>query len=135
MNESDQSGPNHQLLKLFTARTAWSGPIRTRLCGPCIAAIAGSKIYLKVYDSADEQFNVTCTQCSDPTVSSFYVDHLNYVQVASLTNFRSTYTFTNLTFICQQSDSWAKPVTGKFHCTTLTFFFLVAWLSLLFQKM
>ena len=29
--ESDQSGPNHQLLQLCTARTA---------CGPCIAVIA-----------------------------------------------------------------------------------------------
>ena len=34
--ESDQSGPNHQLLQLLTASTAWS-----RLCGPCIAVIAG----------------------------------------------------------------------------------------------
>ena len=80
--ESDQSGPNHQLLQLCTARTAWSdsdlgrqpvrrhsdkqnlvfspgghtkhrresntrmvpGSIRTRLCGPCIAAIAALAI-------------------------------------------------------------------------------------------
>ena len=43
ITESDQRGPNHQLLQLCMARTAWSdtGPIRTRLCGPCIAAIAG----------------------------------------------------------------------------------------------
>ena len=34
INESDQSVPNHQLLQLCTARTAW-------LCGPCIAVIAG----------------------------------------------------------------------------------------------
>ena len=33
ITESDQSGPNHQLLQLCTART--------RLCGPCIAALAG----------------------------------------------------------------------------------------------
>ena len=39
ITESDQSGPNHQLMQLCTARTA--GPIRTRLCGPCIAALAG----------------------------------------------------------------------------------------------
>ena len=37
--ESDQREPYHQLLQLCTARTA--GPIRTRLCGPCIAAKAG----------------------------------------------------------------------------------------------
>ena len=36
ITESDQSGPNHQLLQLCTARKAW-----TRLCGPCIAVIAG----------------------------------------------------------------------------------------------
>ena len=36
ITESDQSGPNLQLLQLCTARTAW-----TRLCGPCIAVIAG----------------------------------------------------------------------------------------------
>ena len=32
ITESDQSGPNHQLLQLCMARTA---------CGPCIAVIAG----------------------------------------------------------------------------------------------
>ena len=36
ITESDQSGLNHQLLQLCTARTTWSW-----LCGPCIAAIAG----------------------------------------------------------------------------------------------
>ena len=36
ITESDQSGPNHQLLQLCTA---W-----TRLCGPCIAVIAGYDI-------------------------------------------------------------------------------------------
>ena len=41
ITESEQSGPNHQLLQLCTARTTWS---RTRLCGPCIAVIAGFKI-------------------------------------------------------------------------------------------
>ena len=39
ITESDQSGPNHQQLQLCTACTAWSD--RTRLRGPCIAAIAG----------------------------------------------------------------------------------------------
>ena len=38
ITESDQGGPNHQLLQLCTASTAWS-----RLCGPCIAVIAGFK--------------------------------------------------------------------------------------------
>ena len=37
ITESDQSGPNHQLLQLCMPRTAWA-----RLCGPCIAVIAGS---------------------------------------------------------------------------------------------
>ena len=54
ITESDQSRANYQLLQLCTVRTAWSdsgycsyarsaqpGPIRTRLCGPCIAAKAG----------------------------------------------------------------------------------------------
>ena len=45
ITESDQSGPNHQLLQLCTATQP--GPIRTRLCGPCIAAIAGSISYLQ----------------------------------------------------------------------------------------
>ena len=36
ITESDQSGPNHQLLQLCTARTFWT---RTRLFGPCIAAL------------------------------------------------------------------------------------------------
>ena len=40
ITESDQSGPNHQLLRSY-ARPARPGPIRTRLCGPCIAVIAG----------------------------------------------------------------------------------------------
>ena len=40
---SDQSTANHQLLQLCTIRTA--GPIRTRLCGPCIAAKAGYCLY------------------------------------------------------------------------------------------
>ena len=39
ITESDQSGPNHHLLQLCTAHTAWSD-FRTRLSGPCIAAIA-----------------------------------------------------------------------------------------------
>ena len=66
ITESDQSRANHQLLQLCTVRTAWSdsdqavravhscnswsaqpGPIRTRLCGPCIAAIAGFIIFFQ----------------------------------------------------------------------------------------
>ena len=39
ITESDQSGPDHQLLQLCTASTAWSDS--DRLCGPCIAVIAG----------------------------------------------------------------------------------------------
>ena len=39
ITETDQSGPNHQPCSF--ARPAQPGPIRTRLCGPCIAAIAG----------------------------------------------------------------------------------------------
>ena len=35
ITESDQGASNHQLC------TAWSDPNRTRLCWPCIAAIAG----------------------------------------------------------------------------------------------
>ena len=38
ITELDQGGPNHQLLQLCMARTAC-----TRLCGPCIAVIAGFK--------------------------------------------------------------------------------------------
>ena len=45
ITESDQSGPNHQLLQLCTARTAWSD--WTRLCGPCIAVIADFFFTLK----------------------------------------------------------------------------------------
>ena len=41
ITESDQSRANHQLLQLCTVRTAWSDS--DRLCGPCIAAIAGFK--------------------------------------------------------------------------------------------
>ena len=44
ITESDQSGPNHQLLQLCTARTAWS-----RLCGPCIAVIAGCTYNLQIF--------------------------------------------------------------------------------------
>ena len=40
ITESDQSGPDHQPLQLCTE--AQPGPNRTRLCGPCIAVIAGS---------------------------------------------------------------------------------------------
>ena len=43
ITESDQSGPNHQLLQLCTATQP--GPIRTRLCGQCRAAIAGFMQY------------------------------------------------------------------------------------------
>ena len=39
ITESDKSGPNHELLQ--HARPAQPGPNRTRLCGPCIAALAG----------------------------------------------------------------------------------------------
>ena len=39
ITESDQSGPNHQLLQLCTATQP--GPSRTRLCGLFIAAKAG----------------------------------------------------------------------------------------------
>ena len=39
ITKSDQSGPNHQLSHYV--RPAQPGPIRTRLCGPCIAAVAG----------------------------------------------------------------------------------------------
>ena len=38
ITKSDQSGPKHQLLQ--HVRSAQTGPIRTRLCGPCIAAVA-----------------------------------------------------------------------------------------------
>ena len=40
ITESDQSELYNRLLHVCTARTAC--PIRTRLCGPCIAALAGS---------------------------------------------------------------------------------------------
>ena len=40
ITESDQRAPNHQLCSYV--RPAQPGPIRTRLCGPCIAAITGS---------------------------------------------------------------------------------------------
>ena len=40
ITESDQSGPSHQLLHY--ARPAQPGLIQTRLCRPCIAALAGS---------------------------------------------------------------------------------------------
>ena len=43
ITESDQRGPNHQLLQLCTARTAWSDS--ARLCGPCIAVIAGLVVF------------------------------------------------------------------------------------------
>ena len=39
ITKSDQSGPNHQLMNYV--RPAQPGPIRTRLCRPCIAAVAG----------------------------------------------------------------------------------------------
>ena len=54
ITESDQSGPNHQLLQLCTARTAWSE--RTRLCGPCIAAMAGFVILSVIQDQ--ETYNL-----------------------------------------------------------------------------
>ena len=44
MTESDESGPNPQLLQLCTARTAWSDS--DQLSGPCIAVIAGSRMNL-----------------------------------------------------------------------------------------
>ena len=40
ITESDQSGLYHQILQLCTASTVWSDS--DRLCGPCIAVIAGS---------------------------------------------------------------------------------------------
>ena len=39
ITESDQRTPNHHLCSYV--RPAQPGPNRTRLCGPCIAAIAG----------------------------------------------------------------------------------------------
>ena len=39
ITESDHRASDHQLCSY--ARPAQPGPIRTRLCGPCIAAIAG----------------------------------------------------------------------------------------------
>ena len=39
ITESDQRASNHQLCSY--ARPVQPGPNRTRLCGPCIAAIAG----------------------------------------------------------------------------------------------
>ena len=39
ITESDQSGPYHCYCSY--ARSAQPDPIRTRLCGPCIAVIAG----------------------------------------------------------------------------------------------
>ena len=82
ITESDQSGPNHQLLQLCTARTAWSesdqavravhsciiaarpaqpGPNRTRLCGPCIAALAGSKIRFRIPQMESHFIRLICT--------------------------------------------------------------------------
>ena len=40
ITESDQSGPNHQLLQLCTARTTWSDS--DQVVRLCIAALAGS---------------------------------------------------------------------------------------------
>ena len=51
ITESDQSGPNHQLLQLCRART------RTRLCGPCIAAIAGFNSVAEILDGLDGWHN------------------------------------------------------------------------------
>ena len=46
ITESDQRASNHQLCSY--APPAQPGPIRTRLCGPCIAAIAGSVTFTKL---------------------------------------------------------------------------------------
>ena len=43
ITKSDQIGPNHQLLHY--AWPAQPGQIRTRLCEPCIAVIAGYEYY------------------------------------------------------------------------------------------
>ena len=48
ITETDQSGPNNQPCSY--ALPAQPGPIRTRLCGPCIAAIAG----------LSDMFTLTC---------------------------------------------------------------------------
>ena len=45
ITESDQRASNHQLCSY--TRPAQPGPIRTRLCGPCIAAIAGFDLKCK----------------------------------------------------------------------------------------
>ena len=50
ITESDQSGSNQQLLQLCTA--AQPGPNWTRLCGPCIAVIAGFR-FLLVFSSSE----------------------------------------------------------------------------------
>ena len=48
ITESDQRASNHQLCSY--ARPAQPGPIPDRLCGPCIAAIAGfTKKYVRHY--------------------------------------------------------------------------------------
>ena len=47
ITESDQSSANHQLLQLCAVLTAC--PIRTRLCGPCLAAKAGSNMVFFIY--------------------------------------------------------------------------------------
>ena len=43
ITESDQRASNHQLCSY--PRPAQPGPIRTRLCGPCIAVIVGSDFF------------------------------------------------------------------------------------------
>ena len=57
ITKSDQSGPNHQLLQLCTARTP--SPNRTRLCGSCIAAKAGLNInYLQTLIIKSTRFSL-----------------------------------------------------------------------------
>ena len=46
ITESDQSGPNHSYCSY--PRPAQPGPNRTRLCGPCIAVIAGWQQYFVI---------------------------------------------------------------------------------------
>ena len=59
ITESDQIASNHQLCSY--APPAQPSPIRTRLCGPCIAAIAGYHYYLCINETI-KMVNLKCNR-------------------------------------------------------------------------
>ena len=82
ITESDQSGSNHQLLQLCTARTAWSES--DQAMRPCISAIAGFDCNRRNSDRFKIDFHIHVVRhvwdCCFPNPNLVWLYHVHVLQ-------------------------------------------------------